>query len=88
VPSATLVAGCDISSVRSSIVPWGRVAGMRDRLLDDYFGGNLEVVWRSAFGDVPAATAAFRETSSQRTEPPRGPVSALEPLLGGCPRPA
>ncbi|GAB4408421.1 MAG: DUF86 domain-containing protein [Anaerolineales bacterium] len=34
-------------------IPWRSMAASRDRLIHDYFGVNLEIIWQIAVADLP-----------------------------------
>lgn len=38
---------------RHAKVPWKQLAGMRDKLIHEYFGVNYQVLWKTAQEDIP-----------------------------------
>jgi len=42
----------ELKSAHSNI-PWKRISGMRDKLIHDYFGVNLDLVWDVVINELP-----------------------------------
>ena len=39
--------------VKYKEIPWKEISGMRDKLIHEYFGVNIKVVWRTVKEDIP-----------------------------------
>jgi len=54
------------SKSRQPQIPWKQIAGMRDKVIHDYFGVNLEIVWAVVEKDLPPLTQAVRDLLGDR----------------------
>jgi uncharacterized protein with HEPN domain len=51
----------DAVKTRYPRIPWKRMAGMRDKLIHEYFGVDLQIVWNVVKQELPPVKPAIEE---------------------------
>jgi uncharacterized protein with HEPN domain len=59
----------DDAKNREAQIPWRQIAGMRDKLIHQYFGVNLELVWKTVEIEIPRLAEATKRllAANQKT---------------------
>jgi uncharacterized protein with HEPN domain len=49
-----------MSKPKNPMIPWRSMAAARDRLIHDYFGTNIDIVWQIATVELPQVSQQLK----------------------------
>lgn len=49
-------------------IPWKKMAGMRDKMIHEYFGIDVEILWKVAKGDAPSLKFMIQDILNSLSE--------------------
>jgi len=52
---------------RNSEIEWGKIVGLRNRIVHEYFGVDLQIIWQILKKDLPAFKKSLKNIRSQST---------------------
>jgi uncharacterized protein with HEPN domain len=49
-------------------IPWGKIVGLRNRIVHEYFGVDVDIVWSILQSDLPALRPAFEKIREELSD--------------------